>query len=340
RALNIVDPNFEAPLTDELLFSVEHAIRPEFVVGLNLTLRNINNIAQSERLVYCAPGEGGCTLNEYGDAVRVTRRSDWTQVGTINQTRPDGSPISQPVFGLTGAEDTAGAFLFNGDAEQDYTGVSLTFNKRLANRWMLRGNFTWANWEWDAKDGTYADPNVYLNGGYDGDAVLQGSGTGSGAKGAIYINSEWSYDITGLYQIAPDRPWGFNVSGHLYGREGYPIPYFQRFSCATMQITNCVGNVENIALAAPDEFRNDDIHLVDLRLEKDFQVGELNFTILGEVFNAFNEATALQTQHRLANAGSVVGIGGGETLRVNGADYVTEVISPRVFRLGTRFHFR
>jgi len=98
--------------------------------------------------------------------------------------------------------------------------------------------------------------------------------------------------------------------------------------------------VENIALAAPDEFRNDDIHLVDLRLEKDFQVGELNFTILGEVFNAFNEATALQTQHRLANAGSVVGIGGGETLRVNGADYVTEVISPRVFRLGTRFHFR
>ncbi|HEX9799722.1 MAG TPA: hypothetical protein VGC00_06095, partial [Thermoanaerobaculia bacterium] len=90
----------------------------------------------------------------------------------------------------------------------------------------------------------------------------------------------------------------------------------------------------------PDEFRNDDVHLVDLRLEKDFQVGELNFTILGEVFNVLNDATALQTQHRLNNAGSVVGIGGGETLRVNGADYVVEVVSPRVFRLGARFNFR
>jgi hypothetical protein len=358
RSRNIVDPDFEAPLTDEILLSVEHALRPEFVVGLNLTLRNVSNMAQAERLVYCAPGESGCFVNEFGDAVRVNRRSDWTQAGSINQTRPDGSLVSQPFFGLiadprlvgVSGSDTGGGYLFNGDIEQDYTGVSVTFNKRLANRWMLRGNFTWSDWEWDVPASAVIDPNTYLGGlgslgvgggsADDGDSVLQGSGTGSGAKGAIYINSEWSYDITGLYQIAPDRPWGFNVSGHVYGREGYPIPYFQRASCVTMNITNCGGNVIGVAVAGPDEFRNDDIHLVDVRLEKDFQVGELNFTVLGEVFNIFNEATALQKQHRLDSPGSVAQIGGGETLRVNGSDFVTEVISPRVFRLGARFNFR
>jgi hypothetical protein len=31
-----------------------------------------------------------------------------------------------------------------------------------------------------------------------------------------------------MYQVAPDRPWGFNLAGNLTGRQGYPIPYFTR----------------------------------------------------------------------------------------------------------------
>lgn len=341
RALNVVDPNFEAPLTDEILFGIEHAIRPEFVVGLNLTLRNLHNLAQSERLVYCAAGEAGCFANEYGDAVRVTRPSDWTQRSTINQTLPDGTLVSVPVFGLiaprgvvgTSGSDSAGGYLFNGDLEQDYMGVSATFNKRLSNNWMLRGNFSWSEWEWDVPAGANVEPNNLLGGGYiDGQSVVQGSGTGSGSKGAVYINSEWAYDVTGLYQIAPDRPWGFNISGHIYGREGYPIPYWQRFSCSSLRLQGCTNR--NIALTQdPGDYRNPDVHLVDLRLEKDFQIGDLNLTVLGEVFNVFNEATVLQTQHRLNNGGTTVGV----PFRVNGGDFAVEVVSPRVFRIGARF---
>lgn len=33
--------------------------------------------------------------------------------------------------------------------ENTYKGTSLTFNKRLANRWLLRGNFAWQDWEWN-----------------------------------------------------------------------------------------------------------------------------------------------------------------------------------------------
>src|SRR6185295_8818989 len=54
---NAVDPDFNAPINNELLFSVEHALLPEFVVGLNLTLRKYTDLAEQERLVFdCADG--------------------------------------------------------------------------------------------------------------------------------------------------------------------------------------------------------------------------------------------------------------------------------------------
>lgn len=62
-----------------------------------------------------------------------------------------------------------GQFLFNGDREQEYMGVSATFNKRLANRWMLRGNFTWSDWEWSKiPDSSIADPTLILGVGQPG----------------------------------------------------------------------------------------------------------------------------------------------------------------------------
>ena len=41
----------------------------------------------------------------------------------------------------------------------------------------------------------------------------------------MFINSKWSYSLNGLYQVAPDHPWGFNLAANLTGRQGYPIRY-------------------------------------------------------------------------------------------------------------------
>ena len=73
------------------------------------------------------------------------------------------------------------------------------------------------------------DPTDTVAGGVvDGTEVLQGSGTASGPKGNVFINSKWSYSLNGMYQIAPDRPWGFNVAANLTGRQGYPLRYVTR----------------------------------------------------------------------------------------------------------------
>lgn len=339
---NQVDPNLDAPLTDELLFSVEHALLPEFVVGLNFTYRQITDLIEQERLVFDCPTAADCSatganLNSTG---RAHRRSDYVKrAATANRNiaLPDGTTFPLEVWELRSGVSTRGGFLLeNGDREQEYKGVSFTFNKRLANRWMTRGNISWSDWTWKSPDSENEDPTRAINNGaggqaiIDGDIVVQGSGTGSGAKGNVFINSTWSYSLNALYQVAPDRPWGFNVAGNLTGREGYPIQYFRRVSgggtVAPARNTKDGAFGIQVPLTANQEsYRFDDIRILDLRVEKEFSFKDFGFTLGADVFNATNEATVLQRQGRL---------------QIGTGDHVTEVVSPRIIRLGVKFNFR
>jgi hypothetical protein len=313
---NGVDKNLDAPITDELLFGVEHALRPEFVVGLNFTLRNYHDIIENERLVFSGNPYSAANIDSIG---RKHTRADY-QPKTVTTTLPNGQVRTVTVYELKpGLTSRNGTFTENGDREQDFMGASLTFNKRLANRWMLRGNVSWQDWEWNTPDSELEDQTHFLGGGHDGDPVLQGSGTGSGAKGGVYINSNWSYSVNGLYQIAPDRPWGFNVAGNLTGREGYPVPYYRRVA------RNGIPGTANVQIVGSDEFRNDDINVLDGRLEKELTFSDFGLTLGVDVFNLLNENFVLQRQHRLNNANT---------------NNVTEVLSPRIFRVGARLSFR
>jgi Carboxypeptidase regulatory-like domain/TonB-dependent Receptor Plug Domain len=334
---NQVDSDLNAPISSELAFGIEHALRPEFVVGLSATFRENTDLLEQERLVFdCGGTARGCAtsnanLNNTG---RVHRRSDYRQrpgtAGVLSGTRPDGSTYSLPIYELVPGVDSRNGFLLeNGDREQDYKGFSLTFTKRLANRWMLRGNVSWQDWTNVNPDSENEDPQEQLAGANgsalkDGDIVLQGSGTGSGAKGNVYINSEWSYSINGLYQVAPDRPWGFNVAANVTGRQGYPAYYFRRFT--TSPRTGIPeGGISIPVVNNSDDYRYDDIQVVDLRVEKEFNIKDFGFTVGADVFNATNEATVLQRQGRL-NIGT--------------GDHITETISPRIIRLGVKLNFR
>ena len=75
----------------------------------------------------------------------------------------------------------------------------------------------------------------------------------------------------------------------------------------------------------PGAFRYPDVHVVDLRVEKEFAVGDFGLTLGLDVFNALNASYVLQRQGVLGRDNS---------------DYVLEVLSPRVFRVGARLSFR
>lgn len=336
---NTVDPNLDPQMTDELLFSVEHALLPEFVLGLNITYRQITDILEADYLVFDDPTGIGSAwdpafINQTG---RVHQRSDYV-INTLERPGglPNGESYTRTFYSLRdGVLSRGGQHLANGDSEQEYQGASLTFNKRLANRWMLRGNFTVSNWEW-TEISEIEDPTFFLGAGNrEGDPVLQGSGTGSGAKGAIYINSNWSYSVNGLYQVAPDRPWGFNAAVSFTGREGYPLPYFERIGFGGRGFPSFTRVLVD---EDPDKFRLDDIHLMDARLEKEFTFSDFGFTLGVDIFNVLNQAYVIQRSHRLAVSPSPT------TLALNPftpyGDYATELVSPRIFRLGARFSFR
>ena len=115
----------------------------------------------------------------------------------------------------------------NGDSEHEYLGLTATLNKRLSNRWCARGHVTWNDWNWNIGPDSFLhdDPTNTtgdgIDAGGDGDIYTEVSG---GAKADVFVGSQWSFGLYGLYQVAPDRPWGFNMAASLSGREGYASP--------------------------------------------------------------------------------------------------------------------
>lgn len=190
----------------------------------------------------------------------------------------------------------------------------------MANRWMLRGSFAWNDWTQNVSEEGIVDPTrqrmaIGCN-NCDGGTVVSGSGSGSGAKGGVYVNAEWQYSLTGAYQI-PLVETTLGLS--LNGRQGYPVPYVHRVYVASEAIYKQVLPSEDV-----DTYRLPDVHDLDLRLAKDLRFRGVGLTLSADVFNVFNENTELQRFTRLNNA------------RKN---EITETQSPRVFRVGARSTF-
>ena len=328
---NVTDSGLDAPLTTEFTANLEHAFMPEFVAGLSFTWRNVDDILE-EREFLRDPITGQVRTVTAGDYVLDTGNEalqNGRLVGTVSDPNAGGSAFnySIPMFTLApGLDFTGGQLLLNGSRQREYVGGAVTFTKRLANRWMLRGyvNFGEAEWDIDQEYLNNSDPNNnnitadFDGGERDGDLFITRS-TGSG-KGERFLQSSWSANLNGLYQVAPDRPWGFNISASLQAREGYPLPYFNR-------VTTTDGTSRQVrVLDDYAEFRLDDLVTADIRIEKEFALtSAVNFTFGLDAFNITNEGTELSRIRDLASTR---------------AFYLNDNVSPRIYRLGVRLGWK
>jgi hypothetical protein len=314
---NLVNKNLKPQSTDEVLLSVEHALLPEFVIGLNLTYRKISDVLINNDLVFDGDPFSQANLQNSG---RVATANDYVPVVKTGKL-PNGQPYSVTYYQLKpGLNSRGGTYLYNSRVGQDYRGATFNFNKRLSNRWMMRGNFNVQKWTWNVPKGSLSDPSNYLPGIEDGSPVLQGSTTGTGSRGNVYINSNWSYNLNGLYQVAPDHPWGFNVAMNATGRQGYPDLYFVKVPRQGFTSSSYV-----VATKQLDSFRNSAINILDARVEKEFNFKDFGFTLGVDCFNLLNTSSVIQRQGNLG---------------VTSANFVQEIVSPRIFRVGARFSFR
>ena len=169
---------------------------------------------------------------------------------------------------------------------------------------------------------TNSDPNDAQDSGDNDGALFIERSSGSG-RGDIYLQSTYQWNLTGIYQVAPDRPWGFNLSANLYGREGYPIPYDTRGG-------NSDGKTRNVSTIAVgsniDRWRTPTVTTVDLRAEKTFAAtSNVNFTFGVDLFNALNEATTLARE---------------PTLTGGTADNLQDLISAKIWKLSVRVSWK
>jgi hypothetical protein len=316
ESANLNDRNLRPEVTDELLLAFEHSPTRKLVLGAEVIHREVSDILESRQLLRTPQG------------VRLAERNDFVLQEVVEGELPaDRGRYEASIFTLRPELDfTGGSVLTNGDREQEYLGLSLNASRRLADGWMLRGHVTWSDWSWivgeefrqfdDPTDAAISfDGDLVSNVDTSGDVVAEPSRS---RIDTLFLNSRWQFSVVGLVEVAPRKPWGFNVAANVHGRDGFPGPY------RIVVVPNDGVRREVQITDRGDDFRFDDIVLADLRLDKDLRLGGMGMVLSLDVFNLFNSSFVLE-----------------RALQLNGpqADYLLRTTSPRVFRLGLRLRW-
>ena len=222
----------------------------------------------------------------------------------------------------------------------DYLGFDIIFNKRLSNKWMLNGNFTW---QWQAQhygDGSVIDrTNLWA---YDGKPQAAYIG---GASGKInqYTYSRWMFKLAGLYQL----PYGIDVSGTFNMREGWVQDEY--FGLVDYRLPS---NVTRSATLRMDYFGSQRLPLFynfSVRIEKMLKLGDTGrIYIMADIFNVLNKMIENRRYQKSWGTVRVYPLASDPTqidwTKTTFSPDVTynalnEILNPRVTRIGVRFQF-
>jgi hypothetical protein len=306
--------NLKSPYTDELILGGERELMSDFSVGINATYRKLDNFIS--------------TIGEHTQgAGDFYSPADYVLHAPVTATLPNGSTVSLPYYTLKPGDFPATFKVIHNtpDYYQTYKGLELTGTKRLSHRWMMRGNLTLQDWKQHAGPGSIVDPTVGRTCGVCNGSEVIFQSAGSGSKGNVYINSKWTADLTGTYQIPViETSFGFNLNS----RQGYSLPYVWLVRGAPGEGTKAL-----LAPSAVDTFRDPTVTEVDMRLAKELRFQRVGLTLSIDGFNMMNSNTILQRNVTQLNASA------GSVNKAASSNRIAEVLSPRVFRLGARLSF-
>jgi hypothetical protein len=169
-------------------------------------------------------------------------------------------------------------------------------------------------------DHAIQNPSPLLEG--DGCYTCDGSAVGSSSGSDGYINSKWSYSLSGLY----NGPWGINFGGVVTGRQGYIRGFNVRTASSVDGVRRryVVNNFE--------DYRFPNLFQLDLKIGKEFHLVKgtsLEFSV--DAFNVTNERVVLWQDYELIPQTDP---------NIPSADNaIQEMQSPRILRLGARLRF-
>jgi hypothetical protein len=202
-----------------------------------------------------------------------------------------------------------------GELYEQYKGIEITVNKRMANHWQLQGSLDLSRLRGNT-GGSFADPNgrVFVEGPLDLDSPVV-------AK------------VTGSYEA----PWGFRLSGQYLGQSGLPSPIPTTTTAGVPGASRVRFNSANNPAIVVESFievraeprgsqRLPYRNLFSAQVEKEFNTTRgTRLTAVADVINLFN-------------ANTVTGV---QALLYNTPNYLAPalIVNPRTFRLGVKFDF-
>jgi hypothetical protein len=308
-----VDPNYESPYTDQFILSVEREITPGLGAYVNYVKKRGREFAGWEET-----------------------RGTYIQIPFTDEgcPCPGGTPRfpeairTFPIFAITSdPEDRFFQITNRSELLSDIDAVSFGFNRPLRNKWALSASGTWMRAEGTLQEGR-------------GGAGEQGSGVGIEQRGGLQFRNfgrnpnmlvntqgrlrsdvEWQIKSQLIYQL----PAGFLVSANFSYRSGAHLIRRIRLGA---DVTGIPVDNTNVLILQPrgENGRIQSVTFLDMRLEKDFKLGEkAKLSVFADALNLLNEDSTQSVQSTLVTSGVFW--------------FPTKPVDPRRVMLGAKLKF-
>jgi hypothetical protein len=298
RSPGVVDPGLENDRTQEFIVGFQQELRRDLGLDINYIWRRYDQFNWEPR-------------NNFSSADFVPR--------SISPTCEGCGPITY--FVSTIPQPSPYTVTNQPDRYRNYNGVEVSLNKRYANRWLGSASFAYndAIDYWDSA-AAFQDPtNIENLNGHEYAPESGGSGLDS-----VFTNAKWLFKANGMLSL----PWGgVNVAGNLQYSQGYPFP-------RAIQVTNRgngLGNI-NVLIDPMGSVRLPNVTMLDLRVDRPFQIRGIRLIPSVDVFNATNANTVLSQRRIVFTYNNATGVGSVPS----NANNISSIITPRVVRFGLR----
>lgn len=299
-----VSSNLKSPYADELSVGLEYEIINNLSVGVNfLSKLEKNLIDDVER--------GHLDWAHY----EQTGELIWTGYHPVYGIDPFSG--DQVVFYEMDDDFGDYHFVFQNvpGIARKYRGLEFKVIKRMADRWSLNASYVWSRGvgilnttrnQSTGFSGFYDDPNVMIN-----------------AYGKLEHQREHLFRIQAVYM----GPWGINLSG--YYQFGSGEPYTRIIRTSEVGLGNLYQGRVSIFAEPRGSYKLPDQHLLDLRLEKTFNILKGQVGLQLDIYNVFNN-------NRATSVGNITNWNWFQDER---GQSVYNIMAPRAFQLGLVYRF-
>ena len=298
-----VDPDLGPEYVDEISVSLEHEVAADTSLRVSYVRKDLNgdsgiwNASQQAALLAgrglsCAADPGwDCPLNVLTGAPLTVQR------------------VPDDVAGLIDNRIAA----FPG-MEAAYDALQLAVNRRFTSGFLLQASFDY-QWrdefraaEGESRSPLFADPLVVGSGGHG--RIWQNHGLDVDARQAT---TNWGARLLARYTL----PYDVGVSANVRHQSGWPYALIQRVDIPG------TGTNQPIFLTDLSENRSENVTMVDLRLDKAFNVGvRSRITLMLDLYNLFNSNAVTNF-----------------SLRTGDNERVIAALDPLAMKLGMRYQF-